>query len=59
MKSDGKACKCGVCGAQHIRRDGKANVDNPICQKCADAYGGIPSGSGPKDKVNIKLRNWK
>ena len=59
LKSDGRMCMCGICGTPHIRREGKVNLDNPICQKCADTYGGIPSGHHPKDKVNIKMRNWK
>ena len=59
VKSKGDTCRCGICGKKHVRRDGSVNVSNPICQKCADIYGGIPSGSEVEDKVNVRLKNWK
>lgn len=59
VKSKGDTCRCGICGKKHVRRDGSVNVSNPICQKCADTFGGIDKGYGPEDKVNTKLRNWK
>ncbi len=59
MKSIGDICKCGICGKMHRRRDGEANKTSPICHKCAATFESIPEGQGPKDKVNIQLRNWK
>ena len=50
---------CIICEKLHIRRPGKANLDNPLCDKCAAVYSSIPENTGPMDKVNTKLKKWK
>ena len=58
MPSDNATVVCGICHQPHVRRPGRANVDNPICAGCAEKFCGIPSGQGPKDKVNVKLKTF-
>jgi len=50
---------CAMCKKVHLRRTGVANVKAPICQECADRYAGITDDNTPKDKVRVKIGNWK